>query len=225
MDSEFSFMRRLFSLSAIALMLFSLSESVKANNVVIPIISSVSERVVQTRGRESVVQELNMGPDATDLWHKIQYLIAHLEDIQDFSKLVALFNFSITDPVDEVSPKKPGIQGRYDVKGSYMFENVDYKIGNYSNNKNKRAIGFSIHFYLNAICISASEVRRIYGRGYVGIPNHDGVPPDLYVETAGLMFSEAYGTENLKDRHPPIVFSYMNSGCLKDISFVQPITE
>jgi len=185
--------------------------------------------MVQVRGKESIVEELNMGPDATELWRKIQYLVAHLDEIQDFSKLVKLFDLTITDPIDTVSPRKPGVQRRYDIKGgrdSYLFESIGYGIGQNSIDKNKRGIGFTLDFYLNGICISNSEVRRVYGKGSVGIPTH--AAQSFYsnpAELAGLMFSEAYGEQDPNGRNAPIVFSYVNSGCLKRIQFVEPISE
>jgi len=209
-------------LGAIVIMLLGVSQLAIADNVIIPVAPPTPEQIIQVRGRESIVQELNMGPDATELWHKIRYLTAHLDDIQDFSKLVKFFDLTIADPIDAVSPKKPGFQGRYDIK-NYMLKQVGYGIAPDFQNKNKRVVKFSFHFSLDNICISNSEVRRIYGKGIIGIPTD--VPQSLYSETTGLRFSEAYGKQTPQGRDAPLIFSYVNSGCLESVHFQQPISE
>ncbi|WP_211474931.1 hypothetical protein [Collimonas humicola] len=222
MLKAFLFIHQRCRLSAILIVLLGATQTAIAETPIIPVVPSSPENIVQVRGKESVVQELNMGPDATELWHKLQHLVANLDDIQDFSKLVKLFNLTITDPVDAVSAKKPGFQGRNDIK-NYMMKQVGYGITPDFQDKNKRVVKFSVYLYLDNICISSSEVRRVYGKGVIGIPT--GVSQYLYSDTTGLRFSEAYGKQTPQGRNAPLIFSYMSSGCLESVDFQQPVIE
>jgi hypothetical protein len=184
------------------------------------------QRVSQVRGNDSIVQELNIGPVATEFWKKIQNLAADLTQIQDFSKLIALFELTVTDPVDSVSPRLPGVQQRNDIKGNpnpRILRQVGYGISRDPYNKRERVVKFILAFDLNQICLGSGEIRRVYGDGIVAIEGHSPKPEYFYKQTAGLRFSEAYGANAQEIRRAPLVFTYANSGCLDLVEFQQAV--
>ena len=221
-------MKRLTFVTLSMVLLWSLHREATADNLIFPASPSAPEKVIQVRGEESIVQELNMGPGVTEFWRKVQILIANREDIQDFSKLVKLLGLTITDPIDAVTPKKPGLQGLHSIKTeSYgnIVESIGYGISRDVYDPNKRVIGFRLELFSQNSCISSEEVRRIYGKGLIGTSVHDMVKPDSGPDTAGYSFSESYGEELSNVRRSPLVFNYHQNGCLWRISLSQPVAE
>lgn len=204
------------------------TQSAIAGNSFTPSLPAEKEKVVEVRGKESVVQELNMGPDATDLWRKIQQLIATPKVIADFSKLVSILNLSITDPIDSVSPAKPGLQWRYDAKIEpyrYMVERISYSILNDNYDINGRAAVLVLFFSSEGSCITSSEVRRVYGGGSIGTSVHSRYRPSSGPDTAGLMFSESYKEQSSPIERAELIFNYRYNGCVREITVSQRIIE
>jgi hypothetical protein len=126
------------------------------------------ERVIQVRGEEAIVQNLVMGPEATQLWRRIQTLIAS-PDIRDIDKLVRLFELQLNEkskPLDWRDPKVAyGSGAEYSDKSS-LIEKARFGIGLSSGPYPKsRFLTFSLKFDLNNFCLSKQEIQRIYPTG------------------------------------------------------------
>lgn len=183
------------------------------------------DKVVQVRGHDSIVEELNMGPISTEYWRKLQALIAHPEWLEDFPKIVDLFGLTITDPVDAVDVKSQEIRSRFDIKDERYgnMTSITYGVTKDHYDENSRVIRFTFVLDANNICITNSEVRAIYGRGSVGVMAHWDIPPEVKADPIGFRFSEAYGKPIEKIRRSPVAFAYSPSGCLWQVSLQRPV--
>ncbi|WP_345817710.1 hypothetical protein AAGS40_30390 (plasmid) [Paraburkholderia sp. PREW-6R] len=185
---------------------------------------SPADRIVQVRGQDAVAEELVMGPKQTEFWFKLRSLIDHPEWINDFSRIVKLFDLTITDPVDVISADTPGFKARFDAKDEHFFamSSTQYGIGP-DIKGDGRVLSFEIDIHTEEICITDREVRRIYGRGVVGVASHWGVPPALAQDPTGVLYSVGYRSEGLISR-APISMSYAPSGCVENITFRQSVS-
>lgn len=128
---------------------------------------SLSPNLVLVRGQESIVAEINMGPQATTLWKKIQAVIAE-PDLTDFSTLVRVFDLQITRPVDAVDWRKSEIQIRHDIRGagsSNLISSGRYGVGISSDEQRQKFVLFELELDVKEICLSKLEIQRVYGKG------------------------------------------------------------
>jgi len=131
------------------------------------------EKVVLVRGQDSIVQELNIGPEATTLWREIQKFVASGADITEFSKLVAQFQLRVQNPINEIGPTESQPHFRRDFSGwSGMISGGEYGVGVSSDAGVKKFVTFSIELDNSKICISESEVKRVYGYTFPSLPTH-----------------------------------------------------
>lgn len=179
---------------------------------------SVPERTVSVRGQQALTEELILSPDATDLWRRIQALIAHPDWMLDFATTVKALNLTVVDP-----PKGAELRpdSHYNAEDHTYYAIQQFGLGVSRDAEDPPAQHLSFRLDPNAICISPQEVRRVYGHGEIGVPSHGGVPKAYLEDPTGAMFSEAYGEPVRKRYGRPVVFSYGRSGCLDGVTLLR----
>lgn len=174
--------------------------------------------------RVSISTSLTMGPNSVLFWKKIQAIIADQDYLLDFSKLKNLLDLEIKQPVDAVSPNKTGRQSREDATDRpMMLKATAYRI--YPNQKNSKAkdVFLELDLDIEQICLTGSEVERVFGRGSIGFSSHNPYRYDsrgLPLESAS---GESYPTDRASPRDFSVAFSYARSGCVKAILFSKTI--
>ena len=126
---------------------------------------AAAPKITNVRGIDSVIEEVNLGPEGTLLWRSIQALIMNPE-LKDFSKLVDLFYLIVEKPIDAVSWKESESNFRNDIVGRRkLITGGRYGVGISSDKESKKFIVFSIRFDLHRVCLSKLEIQRVYGKG------------------------------------------------------------
>ncbi|SAL00392.1 hypothetical protein [Caballeronia ptereochthonis] len=185
-----------------------------------------SEAVVQVLGRDSIVEQLNMGPNATAFWRDLQAFMSHLEMLEDFSKIAHLFGFTVKDRLDLIIPTTPVPAYRSDISdGKYQVaQNIEYRVLSDGRTDKVRIIKLTMTLDVNRICLSALEVRRVFGRGKVYAMVPGWVPPEPQASVfAGAIFGELYGDATDKVNSNKLSIVYAASGCVADIFFQRVI--
>lgn len=179
---------------------------------------SVPERIVSVRGQQALTEELILPPDATDLWRRIQALIANPDWMVDFATTVKALNLTVVDP-----PKGAELRPdfHYNAEDHTYYAIQQFGLGVSRDAEDSPAQRLSFRLDPNAICISPQEVRRVYGSGEIGVPSHGGVPKAYVENPTGAIFSEAYGEPVRKRYGWPVVFSYGRSGCLDGVTLLR----
>lgn len=182
--------------------------------------------VTQTDGKESIIEELSLGPPATELWRKIQRIVADPSYLRDFPKLINDFDFKISDPLDAVSPIKPGFQRRADIKAGPLLKSVEYAIylDPTTGQPAKRYFLLRLVLETRAICISSDQVQRTYGQGTIQYLVDGWGPRNPNDGPSGYEHTRAYGTD-LSIWRIPLAFFFQASGCLQTVRIQQPLSE
>jgi hypothetical protein len=183
-----------------------------------------TDHVVMVRGQESVVEELNMGPNSTVFWRSLQSLIEKPQRIFDFADIADLFHFSITQPVDYINEKSVAPVSRFDIKDNYYYamRSISYGIAFFHGDARKKFLSLYFTLDANAICISSSEVEARYGKGRTAVMMHGDVPSSFASEPIGLRFSEVYGQHD-QAANPDVVLTFSPGGCLYSVNINQSI--
>lgn len=142
-----------------------------------------AERTRLVRGQAVVVQELVMGPEATELWRKIQQLIVEPE-LKDLSKLMQTFDLKITEPMDLVDWTKSGSVHRRDITSSKrLVTKGRYGMFDETKTRNRRILYLDFEFDISQFCLTKPEIQRLYATGWESAPVHS--PQFLWDDKTG----------------------------------------
>ena len=176
------------------------------------------ERVIQVRGEEAIVQNLVMGPEATQLWRRIQTLISD-PDIRDMDKLIKLFDLQPLEKPKNFDWRDPKVEygsGAEYKNSTHLIENARFGIGLSSGNYPKQKfLTFRLNFNRMNFCLSKQEIQRLYPTGGEIAGAH----------SEHVMWPDKTG----RDHGFPIVtvggggFRIAASGCATDFSMSQTI--
>lgn len=127
--------------------------------------SAATEKIVDVRGRESIVEELNMGPEATELWRAIQIIVERKKPLT-LSELKEILKLNIKDEYLKLDFEKIPVKFIM-IEGGWRGQISEgrYGVGIDSSEEHKRFLGFNIKFNQNLICISKMEIRKLYKTG------------------------------------------------------------
>lgn len=103
-----------------ACFLFLASADAYAGSPLYPMANSLIGKSSEEIPGKPIEERLVMGPISAKFWSKIQMIVADDDYIMNFPKLVDLFNLHIKEPIDAVSPNRPGIQSRRDATENSM---------------------------------------------------------------------------------------------------------
>ena len=164
-------------------------------------------------------ENLVLGPISLTFWEKIQKIISNDDYIMNFALLAELLELQFEEPVDAVSPEKPGYRSRRDAtEKTLRIKTMGYGIVQNAENPKARDVALAIDLDLNQICITAAEVERVFGKGRISITPHEMGVAKTNGSPIETNYSAAYPRESTKAGIPPLVFSYAYSGCVKSIS-------
>ncbi|WP_440534476.1 hypothetical protein [Variovorax sp. YR566] len=114
----------------------------------------------------------------------------------NFALLAELLELQFEEPVNAVSPEKPEYRSRRDAaEKTLRIKTMGYGIVQNAENPKARDVALAIDLDLNQICITATEVERVFGKGRIPITPHEmGVAKtnDSPIETN---YSAAYPQE------------------------------
>lgn len=171
-------------------------------------------KIVILRGQDSQIAEINMGPEATDFWRRLQSLVEKPE-LKNFSRLVDILKLDIAHPVDWIDLDSPTAVWREDIKSKdYFITGGSYGVGIASNEARQRFISIRLDLDLRLVCISKLEIQRylrtvteVTESGpadieYVGIRDHSGIPHSVGSSRKGVSFMIS------------------QSGCAKSVGFM-----
>jgi hypothetical protein len=162
---------------------------------------------------------LVMGPTSSAFWAKVQKIISNDDYIMNFALLAELLELQFEEPVDAVSPEKPGYRSRRDAtEKTLRIKTMGYGVVQNAENPKARDVALAIDLDLNQICIAAAEVERVFGKGRIAITPHEIGVAKTNGGPIETNYSVAYPRESMKAGIPPLVFSYAYSGCVKSIS-------
>ena len=185
--------------------------------------------VVATRGKDSLIEKIEMGPAATEKWRQIQALIAKPEQLRSFSALIALFDLNTKKPSDQLDSSPDGGKYRVDAEDSKssIIRTFDYWV-RCDDARNFGCDGvLKMYFFIENICISNMEVRRLYGEpNRIGVASHGAVPKEVADNPVGFGFGYTelrYAPVPNSRRKFSVAFSFAPSGCAKMIQFTYPL--
>jgi len=175
-------------------------------------------RITLIRGKESYVQDLNLGPEGTALWKQIQAQIRDPE-LRDFSKVVQRFNLHTSLPLDDVDPRRAGVQVRQDIRGPGhppLIRAGSYGVFVATDEARTRFVSLRLELDIAEVCLTKPEIQRVYGKGVDTAPGLG----------AGLHLPDQTGRSHGTGLLPPLkgAFDFAASGCTKQFSMIQVLT-
>jgi hypothetical protein len=139
----------------------------------------VPARNAEIRGQEVIVQDLIMGIEATQLWKKIQTLLA-MDSIKDFAKLAEMFELVPNKPIEEMTLSQVDSmrQGMMRSK-NWLIKSANYSLTHTPVTAGSKEYEYRLHFDITLdpanICITKQEVERLYSFAWEMSPTH--TPP------------------------------------------------
>ena len=181
----------------------------------------------KVRGEDSIMQAHDLGPSQTAFWLRLQNLIKNKDALYDLNKISTILDIPFeASPNSYQDPNLP--LGGYPVKlgrRSGMVDSISYGVTGHDDVR--ESLGIAINLSIPSICITSSEVHRVFGWGNIRMGLHQRPlfqqlsygPQEKFSETAGLLYSELYGSTE------KVFFSYAIGGCLDDVTIRIPLAQ
>lgn len=179
--------------------------------------SAIAEpKISIVNGQESYIQELNMGPEQTEFWKRIQILTDE-PDLMNFPRISEILKLDLKEPLDYIDIPTARPKFRKDIKSKDWFiASGHYGVGISSNEQRQRFLSLEIYFDLSRICITKDEIVRRYVHVFPILPFGNSGPYGRNV--VGVRHSI-----KLVGRHGG--FDIAQSGCAARLGFTKYITE
>ena len=167
------------------------------------------------------MQAHDLGPSQTAFWLRLQNLIKNKDALYDLNKISTILDIPFEAfPNSYQDPNLP--LGGYPVKlgrRSGMVDSISYGVTGHDDVR--ESLGIAVNLSISLICITSSEVHRVFGWGRLSIPFHTLPlntklvygPEERFAEAAGLPYSESYETQD-----QTFSFRYSFGGCVDNIA-------
>jgi hypothetical protein len=179
-----------------------------------------TEKTIRISGHESIVQEITMGPSATDFWRRLQKLVLHRELLEDFSNIAQLFQLTVHDEAN--APASPaGVIKRMRIADEKFraMNKISYSASRDSHDRTLMHYQFEFDTNLIHFCATASEFRRFFGKGDT-FPMNQRHPASVQDDPTGIPFGEVYITTLDQVDTEILLLEYFASGCLSRVTFI-----
>lgn len=144
------------------------------------------------------------------------------DGLENFQKLVELFDLKLSEPLDVVNPKLPKVQWRSDITDKTGFiESGDFSVSISSRELKNFKRGLVIRFNQNLICLTAPELARYFGKTpliFAQATHQKIFPNSVYENPVGYPHSMLY---ERPDKGVKIYFRISPSGCAKEFSITK----
>jgi hypothetical protein len=184
-----------------------------------------TEKIIRIGGYESIVQEITMGPSATDFWRRLQKLVLHRELLEDFSNIAQLFQLTVHDEAS-VPASPAGVFERTQIADERFraMNEISYSASRDSHDRKLMHYQFKFDTNLIHFCATASEFRRFFGKGQI-FPMNQFYPASVQSDPTGTPFGEGYITAVDQVDTEILLLEYFASGCLSRVTFIHTTVE
>lgn len=172
--------------------------------------------------RLTINTQLTLGPASTGLWKSVQKVVGDSDYLLDFSKMMALLGLQYEQPADAVSPVRspPGKFREDGIDPRGLVNKFWYAIIPDGKTYSKKGVALNLGFDVSRICISAQEVKRVYGQGSIGLPTDmsrpnfvDGLPVEIGWEMVYPPDAKYFN----------LIVTFADNGCLRMIAIKREI--
>ena len=112
-----------------------------------------------------VTEVIELEPSAAAFWSRLQDVLANDRSLEDFPGLVRMLGLKLTDPADAIDPLRPEPRWRTDIRdgrGGFIASGR-FGVGRDTSPQRLWFRTLEIKLNLKSICISAQEVKRVFG--------------------------------------------------------------